>query len=71
MSNPTDYTPQQAAAITARDVSIALDAGAVWTQSHTLFARIDEESLRAKIDALVERLGGAGYIYQPAQNQFR
>ena len=33
--------------------SIALDAGAVWTQSHTLFARIDEESLRAKIDALV------------------
>ncbi|MCA9242081.1 MAG: UvrD-helicase domain-containing protein [Planctomycetales bacterium] len=28
MSNPTDYTPQQAAGITARDVSIALDAGA-------------------------------------------
>ena len=22
-------------------------------------------------DTLVERLGGAGYIYQPAQNQFR
>ena len=31
----------------------ALDAGAVWTEAHRLFARIDEEKLRKKIDALV------------------
>ncbi|MCB9601047.1 MAG: hypothetical protein H6720_11945 [Sandaracinus sp.] len=45
---------------------IALDAGAVWTQSHTLFARIDEESLRARIDALV-----APALLQTCERAFR